>query len=116
MSKSGWVIAALVMLLVVTNACWAYRVLDKSVSLSYLRDSFLDNKIALAQTLAVLHETINPAATRQTIIDAALGARGVPTYQPVPFEKEGFLYVGKIGLAFDEEGKLQGATRAWSPP
>lgn len=116
MSKSGWVIVALITLLVVTNAWWAYRVLDKSVSLSYLRDSYLDNKIALAQTLAVLHESISPGATRQTIVDASLQAAGDPANKPVPFEKEGFLYVGKIGLAFDENGKLQGATRAWSPP
>jgi hypothetical protein len=36
--------------------------------------------------------------------------------QVEPFEKDGFLWVGKIGLRFDAQGRLVEVARAWSAP
>ena len=113
MSKSGWIIAALVAMLVLTNAWWAYRASDQGLTYTYAEASSRDNAMALTQVLAVLQASAKPNATRQTIIDAALRAAGDPFNRQSVFEKEGYVWVGKIGLAFDQGGKLQGAVRGW---
>lgn len=51
-------------------------------------------------------------ATRDSLIAAAVEACGDET----TFEKDGFVWVGSIGLAFDDDGRIRGVSRSWDPP
>lgn len=112
MTKAGITATVLLVLLVATNVGWAFMLLDAGVSYTYLQVSFEDNRQALAQVLAVLPLVARENASREEIIAAALRAGGGGE----PFEKEGFVWVGSIGLRFNAEGELQEVCRAWSPP
>jgi hypothetical protein len=105
-------IVLLVVALLGSNAWWAYRTLDAGVTQTHLGASLDDNKQALAQTLALLPVVARAGVSRS---DVVAGAR-LPGSQDQPFEKDGFVWVGKIGLKFNEQGQLIEAARAWSPP
>ena len=105
----GWILALLA-LLVVSNALWAYALVDAAVSFTYLRESFSSCDAALTQALALLPVAAEEGASRSTIVSSA--ARLAPDEDP--FEKEGFIWVGGLGLEFDDRGQLVRAVRAWS--
>ncbi len=105
-------IVLLVIALVGSNAWWAYRTLDASVTQSYIGASLDDNKQALTQTLALLPVAARAGVSRSEILAAAR----LPGSEDEPYEKDGFVWVGKIGLKFHEQGQLTEATRAWEPP
>ena len=105
-------IVLLTVALIASNAWWAYAALDDGVSDGYREVVLHDNQIALAQSLAVFSELSNRSATRASIIGAAQRVSGDRS----PFEKDGFVWVGSIGLRFDPEGRLVEVARAWSPP
>lgn len=112
MRRSTAIILLLVLLLIGSNAWWAYHAVDAGVTQTYMGVSLDDNKQALAQTLTLLPVVARPGATRADVVAAA---RAVGP-QSEPFEKDGFFWVGKIGLKFNEHGHLVEASRAWSPP
>jgi hypothetical protein len=110
--KTTLAISVLAVALVGSNAYWAYTLLDHGVSYSYLNDSYRTARDIARQALAVIPAAANPSASRESIIAAAKSAD--PTGSE-PFEKDGHLWVGSIGLRFDEAGKLVGASPAVEP-
>ncbi|WP_152560450.1 hypothetical protein [Arenimonas donghaensis] len=112
MSKSKVVIVLLAVLLLASNLWWAFRMLDAGVTHTYMGVSLEDNQVALAQVIAVANEASRVEATRESIVAAA---SQVET-DIDPFEKDGYLWVGRIGLRFSDNGRLQDVVRAWSPP
>lgn len=112
MKKQKIIIIVLVVALVASNAWWAFRLLDSGVTLTYMGVSLEDNKEALSQTIAILPVVAQKGATREKIITAAL----MKSNKNDIFEKDGFVWVGKIGLKFNEHGQLVEVSRAWSPP
>lgn len=102
MRKSTITIIALSSALVLTNVLWAYRLVDAAVSYTYLQDSYRHAQAAAEQALVLLPEVGRTTATKQSIIDAAVHA--APGYDP--FEKDGYLWVGELGLRFDANGRL----------
>jgi hypothetical protein len=92
--------------LIGTNAWWAYRVLDAGISQTYLRASFDTANDMLKQTLAILPVVARPDALRSEVIAAAqrVGA------SIDPFEKDGYTWVGLLGLKFNEQGRFVYAT------
>ncbi len=112
MNRTKIIIIALVVAMIASNGWWAYRLLDSGISLTYTGVSLEDNKQALSQTLALLPVVAQPGITREKIISSARLAGNTSA----PFEKDGFVWVGKIGLKFNERGQLIEASRAWSPP
>lgn len=112
MTRSGIAIASLSAALAVTNLWWAYAVLDAGVSYTYLKVSYEDNREALAQLIAVTPILARGNAGRDELIAAAQREASDPS----TFEKEGFLWVGRIGLKFGPNGELREVSRAWSPP
>jgi hypothetical protein len=111
-TRSTSAIVLLVLALVMSNLWWAYRLLDTGVTQTYMGAALDDNKQALAQTLALLPVVARPGVSRSEVLAAARSAEP----SDVPFEKDGFVWVGKIGLKFNERGQLVEASRAWSPP
>jgi hypothetical protein len=112
MKNQKIIIIVLVLALVASNAWWAYHLLDSGITQTYMGVSLDDNKEALRQTLAILPVVAQKGATREKIISAAL-MKGDKTDI---FEKDGFVWVRKIGLKFNENGQLIEVSRAWSPP
>ena len=102
MKRSTFAICSLVVLLVGSNLFWAYRLLDAGVSYTYLHSSLEDSREVADRALAVLKETSRETATRESIIAAAVA--GQPGTEP--FEKDGFVWVGNLGLRFNDDGKL----------
>lgn len=111
MKKPTAILALLVFALVSTNAWWAYKALDAGVSSSYQRVSLEEHRQALSRTLAIINVAAPASATRGEIMAAARNAG--PSSEP--FEKDGYVWVGRLGLRFDRSGKLIEAVPSWSP-
>jgi hypothetical protein len=101
-NRSRITIILLAVALVASNAWWAYRLLDAGMSQTYLRASYDTTSEVLTQTLAVLPVVAKPGASRAEILAAAR----IPNDLVGPFEKEGFVWVGQLGLKFDEHGRF----------
>lgn len=109
MSKSTLTITILAVALVASNAWWAYRTLDAGVTYTYQSVALEDNQEALKQALAAIKASSSPNATKEKIIAAARGS--LPSADI--FEKDGYVWVGKIGLRFNSNGQLEEVTPAW---
>lgn len=112
MTRSGVAVLAsmsvLVLLLVGSNAWWAYRMVDASISYTHLGATLEQNEAAVAQLIALAPVLAHGAPREEVLAVARLpGDRE-------PYEKEGFVWVGKLGLRFGPDGRLQEVSRAWS--
>ncbi len=108
MRRSTAAIVGLSAALVVSNAWWAYRLLDSGVTHAYQSASLEESQQALAQSLAVIKAMAVSNHSQQSIIDAARAAwPGVE-----PFEKNGYIWVGRLGLRFNAAGRLVEAITA----
>lgn len=110
MNKCKLAVAILAAALIGTNAWWVYHTLDAGVLYTYQGVALEDNQEALQQALAVITASSIPGATKETIIAAAQGSLPASDI----FEKEGYIWVGRIGLRFNETGQLLEATPAWN--
>lgn len=95
-------IAVLVLALIGSNAWWAYRLLDAGITQTYMSASLETTTELLNQSLAVLPVVARPGSTRNEIINAAR----VKNDSVGPFEKEGYVWVGQLGLKFNEQGQF----------
>nr|CAS02450.1 putative integron gene cassette protein [uncultured bacterium]CAS02483.1 putative integron gene cassette protein [uncultured bacterium] len=103
------IISLLVVALVATNTWWAFRLLDAGVSYTHQSQSLEENQQALSQALAIAEALGTSEVTRARLIEAAQEAWG-PTE---PFEKDGYLWVGRLGLRFDESERLVEVVRGF---
>lgn len=102
MTRATTAIALLVIALVASNAWWAYRLLDAGVSHTYQGASLEESQQALSQALAVIKVLGAGKDSREQVVQAAQAAW--PSTEP--FEKDGYLWVGRLGLRFDQAGHL----------
>jgi uncharacterized protein YxeA len=107
--KKNIVIIVLTILIIVSNALWLYRSLDFGVSYTYLSDSYNDNKNALNQVLTILPLIAEQKCSKDEIIQKA------KSYDKSiePFEKDGYTWIGFIGIKFDEKGKVTEVKKGW---
>ncbi len=103
-----WAIIILAALLVITNAYWAYRLIDLGVTLSYRDDDNHRNRETRRQLMAVLPD-VAKNASRKEIIDAARRYT-----EQEPFEKDGCIWVGWLGFRFDQDDRLKSVSPTWS--
>jgi hypothetical protein len=104
-SKATIAIVALASTLVVSNLWWAYRMFDSGITQTYARASQEATSELLAQTLAILPAVGKAGATRNEIVSAAR----MPNDQTEPYEKEGYVWVGQLGLKFNPRGQFEKA-------
>lgn len=102
MKKSTIAISALAGALVASNVWWAYQLLDVGLSYTYQGVSLEESQQALTQTLAVIEVMSSGDASRDRIVAAADKAWS----SGEPFEKDGYLWVGRLGLRFSDNGGL----------
>jgi hypothetical protein len=95
----------------VSNIWWIYQSIDSSVTASYREDSCQDNHEALAQALAILPVAARTDSTRKHVLDAAKKAANSSD----SFEKDGYIWVGKLGFKFDSNDRLIAVSPVWSP-
>jgi len=112
MKRTTGVIALLAALLVLTNLFWLYTVIDQSVSRSYLEVSYREAQATAEQAIALLPMAARPNVARQDLVDAARLAAP----EDEPFEQDGFVWLGHVGLRFDASGRLVEARPAVDPP
>jgi hypothetical protein len=112
MNKSTVIILLLAFGLVTSNLWWAYQSLDAGISYTYQDDSLRSSNEALQQSLAVIKALSSPLATRDSVLAAATEGALAPGES---FEKEGYIWVGSIGLKFSREGRLIEVVPSWSP-
>ena len=105
MGKSNIAIGLLVIALVASNAWWAYRMLDWGVTQTYANDVHEQTSELLGQALAILPLVAKENASRGDILAAARSPNSVT----LPYEKDGFVWVGHLGLKFNEHGRLESA-------
>ncbi len=111
MNKSRATIVALSVALLGSNALWAYKSFDLAVSASYREAALQEHHQALAQTLAIVPIAVRPDSTAEQVVKAAASA----AHSPDTFKKDGCVWVGRVGLRFDEAGRLTEVRPAWSP-
>jgi hypothetical protein len=79
--------------------------LDAGVTKTYARASQETTSELLTQTLAISPVVGKKGATRNEIVTAAR----VPNDRTEPYEKEGFVWVGQLGLKFNTRGQFKKA-------
>ena len=110
MKKSTLVSVSLATALVVSNGLWAYLLLSSAVSYTYLESSYGDARRTAVQALALLPVAARKEATKDSIV--AVAGKGLDEQ---PFEKDGFVWIGGIGLKFDDAGQLVEAKASVDP-
>jgi hypothetical protein len=101
-SRMGAIV--LLVLLIVSNAWWAYRTLDNGITQTYLNDSLQHSSRGFNQAIVIL-PLVARGAGRDEIILAAMQASKLDS---PAFEKDGYVFVGELGLKFDDSGKFVG--------
>ena len=109
--KKIWIAVAL-LTLILSNGYWISKIFDIGITQTYLENSIEDNKTALEQTLRILPLVAKHGISKDSIISIAKQYAG----DSLTFEKDGYLWVGKIGMKFDNQGQFVEAQRAWDPP
>jgi hypothetical protein len=111
MKRFIWIIIVLSIALILSNAFWLYNSIDASVTAMYQEQTFQDNHEALAQTLAIIPILTRPDSTKERVLEAAKNSIQDNKY----FIKDGFIWIGKIGLKFDKNDRLVEVVPAWDP-
>src|SRR5690606_1206665 len=106
MRKQTIAIASLSIMLLATNAWWTYNTIDFGITHTYAMQTCEEDAQALKQTIALLPVVAAPSSSRSEIISTAILWPDVQ-----PFEKDGFTWVGRLGLRFDAQGKLVEVSR-----
>jgi predicted DCC family thiol-disulfide oxidoreductase YuxK len=101
-TKSTAIISVLIAGLAASNAWLAYKVLDVGVTLTYQSASLEEEQQASKQAMAVIEVLAKLGATRSQIVSAAQKAWPVVE----PFEKDGYTWVGRLGLKFNKQDQL----------
>jgi len=106
MRKTSIVILLLSAAFVTSNAWWLYNAIDFGITHTYAMQACSEDSEALQQALALLPVVATPGVDRESVIATAHSESGY-----TPFEKDGFTWVGQLGLRFDEDGKLSEVSR-----
>ena len=119
MSRSSAWIALLTIALVASNAWWAVqtRAGQKVAShdrLTSVSESLELSDRAVVQAFSAIQATALPGATKSSVISAV--SKATRYDQRICFGDEGVVEVGVIGLKFDKNERLVGATRMYCPP
>lgn len=107
-TTSEWAALILGLLLVVSNVWWLYESFDNAITASYRDNELARNQQALANALKLM-----------PLLDEGLGkteliSRAEVLFEDDSFDKDGCVWVGNLGLKFDEEGRLIHASPGWA--
>ncbi|MEQ8269318.1 hypothetical protein [Algiphilus sp.] len=109
MNRSNLTTVLLVGGLIVSNAWWAFSALDSGVTYTYQQDQLQLERESVTQLLAVSNAIAGGATTKEELVVVASQTANTP----LAFEKGGFVWVGAIGLRFDESGEIIELQKSW---
>lgn len=112
MRKSTVAIWTLSFVLLLSNAAWLLSAVYQGYSYTYLDDSYGKARGAALQCFEVVKASADPSATQESIVAAARSVGGV---YGQPFDEDVFLWVGDIGLQFDDTGRVVNITASVFP-
>ena len=116
-SKSGsarrprFLIGALVAALVGSNLWWAYLVVDAGAAQADVDENLRRSEESLDRALGALLVAARPGASRDQILAAARLPRDASA--KLQLDEEGFVWIGRLGLRFDSNGRLVAARKGW---
>ena len=105
MTRERLTLLVLAIALLASNAIWVFRSFDAGITQTYSQAAQAATSEMLAQALAVLPVAAADGATRVDVIAAAQGQASRET----PYEKDGFVWIGQLGLKFDSQDRLVSA-------
>lgn len=97
-----WLVLALALALIGTNAWWFYKSVDHGVTDMYRQQVCTEDQEAQAQSLVLLR-LVKGQLTRRAILEAAQAAR---SRFGEPFDKDGELHAGRLAFKLDEKGNV----------
>jgi len=100
MKRSTLAITALMVLLLVSNAFWLYRIVDERIGAGL---QIAEQREALAQVFALI-PVLAQKGDRARIVAAASDATSPPRKQAV--QVDGYVWVGSLGMRFGGTGEL----------
>jgi hypothetical protein len=100
-TKKNLPVLLLAIALIGSNAYWTYRFIDLGITHSYTQQEHEEANEALSEALALIKAEGSPDVSRERLIAAAKSISGGE-----PFEKDGCVYVGRLGLRFSPDGRL----------
>ncbi len=107
--RAGIAIVLLGIALFASNAFWYAVVVDQSISADHRGVSLDDHRMALKQLRALAPVAARADATPAQVVRAATDAAAAGE----SFEKEGYTWIGALGLRFDAAGRLVEVRPAW---
>lgn len=102
LNKTTFTISLLSVALLLTNSWWVYRLVDAGISYTHQGVSLEEERKALSGALAIITTLGSGDASREQVIQAVLEAW--PSAEP--FEKDDYVWIGRLGLRFDDSGRL----------
>ena len=111
MTRSTVAIVALSVALAATNLWWLYHAVDSASGAADRESQYRLEHEALAQALALLPIAARTDSTPAEVLAAATKA----AYHKDSFQKDGFTWVGELGLRFGDGGRLSAVEPAWQP-
>ena len=102
LNKTTFTISLLSVALLLTNAWWAYRLVDAGISYTHQGVSLEEERKALSGALAIITTLGSGHASREQVLQAVQEAW--PSAEP--FENDGYVWIGRLGLRFDDSGRL----------
>ena len=111
MTRSTVAIVTLSVALAATNLWWFYHAVDSGSAAADRESQYQLEHEALAQALAVLPVAARTDSTPAEVLAAAAKAAS----HKGSFQKDGFTWVGELGLRFGDGGRLSAVEPAWQP-
>lgn len=105
-SRASLTIVALSLAAVASNALWATFAYKQQAALSNSRQTTQDAIALLDQAIAALPVAARAGASEADVVRAAQR----PGAANAPYEKAGYLWVDGLGLRFNLQGRLTGAS------
>jgi hypothetical protein len=99
-------IAALSLVTIISNALWTAHAFKQQAALTYSRQATQDAIALLDQAVAALPVAARADASEAEVVRAAQR----PGAANAPYEKAGYLWVDGLGLRFNLQGRLTGAS------
>jgi len=107
-TAAGWVAIVCAFLLIATNAYWLYVSIDAGITATYRDQQLWEYGEALRETRLLL-PAAQPALTKPELVGKAESISGSEAY-----EKDGCVWVGSLGLQFDEDERLIHVSPTWN--
>ena len=104
----AWLAMLLLVLLVVTNVWWLYQSIDSGVTEHYRTEELREHSEVLQQ-LQKLLPVVKPSLSKTEIVSKA-----EMLYDSESFEKDGCVWVGLLGLQFNEDDRLIHVSHIWN--